>query len=719
MVKWQGLSLDLDNTNFSNNSLDIVELIKLNQWTLDPLKKTLTDPSGKCINLEEKPMLLLVYLAKMRGEIVTRDQLIEHVWNNRYIDDRTINATISRLRKKLGGEKNDFIETLTKVGYSLTCNVEFIEKGAPEPVNVAAQNNKQKSTKLTLVKLFIIFTTLVIFVGVWLLINEPTPTKKTLTPTDVTIEPLTYMKGWEYSPVLSKDKTLLAFVHATSKEPNSNIIVQHIANKKTLAIEPNARTRAPAWAPDGNTLYYQTYYQEQCWIKKINISANLTLGESKKVTSCGVLYSDTNMFVSRDNKWLYYAFTESALLPTNIKRFNLHNKQTETLTAPPVKLQGDFVFSLSFDHSMLAFIREYDDMSQEIMVLNLSSGELTSLAKFDYIVNSLAWTESDKEIAFISYDNTLHLINVKTKDIAKLYQHSKKIKDPLFISKNELLLSFGDPFTANIKQIDLNHPEPKSQSLVSSAFKDHSAAYFKTANNDKIAFVSNRSGSYQIWLKETNALTQLSHFDNKPYITRMSFSANGEKLLIKLDEKWHIFNIETANLIKLKRSAKLIRSPIWQCHSNDNILIIADNNGIWNLHSLNVITQKTQKLSTGLTSINSDCLNNKYYASIIENKGIHQLNNDWTINQSLHYFPEIPVAFDRQWAVGNNAIYRRDDDGNIWQFDLLTNSNKKILIKKIGHASINYFSLSIQHNIMLINELSIADTFIGKLTLPE
>ena len=133
---------------------------------------------------------------------------------------------------------------------------------------------------------------------------------------------------------------------------------------------------------------------------------------------------------------------------------------------------------------------------------------------------------------------------------------------------------------------------------------------------------------------------------------------------------------------------------------------------------MNVITQKTQKLSTGLTSINSDCLNNKYYASIIENKGIHQLNNDWTINQSLHYFPEIPVAFDRQWAVGNNAIYRRDDEGNIWKFDLLTNSNKKILIKKIGHASINYFSLSIQHNIMLINELGIADTFIGKLTLP-
>ena len=284
----------------------------------------------------------------------------------------------------------------------------------------------------------------------------------------------------------------------------------------------------------------------------------------------------------------------------------------------------------------------------------------------------------------------------------------------MFISEYELLLTFGDGYTSNIRQIDLNHPEPKSQSLVSSAFYDHSAAYFKTPRNEKIAFVSNRSGSYQIWLKETNALTQLSHFDNKPYITRMSFSANGEKLLIKLDEKWHIFNIETANLIKLKRSAKLIRSPIWQCHSNDNILIIADNNGIWNLHSLNVITQKTQKLSTGLTSINSDCLNNKYYASIIENKGIQQLNNDWTINQSLHYFPEIPFTFVDTWAVGNNAIYRRAEDNNIWKFNILTKR-----IKRIGHANHYNKKISIQHNIMFINDLGIADTYIGKLTLPE
>ena len=250
--------------------------------------------------------------------------------------------------------------------------------------------------------------------------------------------------------------------------------------------------------------------------------------------------------------------------------------------------------------------------------------------------------------------------------------------------------------------------------MVTSAFKDHSAAYFKTATNEKIAFVSNRSRYYQIWLKENNALTQLSHFKNKEYIYDMTFSANGENLLIQLDDKWHVFNIKTGNLIKLKLPGKLVRSAIWQCHSNENILTIADNNGILNLYSLNVITQKTQKLANGLTAIHSDCLNDKYYAAVIENKGVFELSNDWTINKSLHYFSEIPFASVYTWAVGENAIYRRDEDNNIWQFNILTKS-----MKIIGQANNFNKEISIQHNTLIINDLGIADTYIGKLTLPE
>ena len=99
----------LDHINFNN-----IEFIKLNQWTLDPLKKTLTDNSGNCVTLEEKTTLLIIYLAKNKDQIITREELIQHVWNDRYVDNRTINATISRLRKKLGGEKMTLLKHLLK-----------------------------------------------------------------------------------------------------------------------------------------------------------------------------------------------------------------------------------------------------------------------------------------------------------------------------------------------------------------------------------------------------------------------------------------------------------------------------------------------------------------------------------------------------------------------------------------------------------------------------
>lgn len=71
--------------------------------------------------LEPRVMQVLVALAEARGEVVSRDDLIERCWNGQVVGENAINRVISRIRglaAELGMDSLQ-LETITKVGYRL------------------------------------------------------------------------------------------------------------------------------------------------------------------------------------------------------------------------------------------------------------------------------------------------------------------------------------------------------------------------------------------------------------------------------------------------------------------------------------------------------------------------------------------------------------------------------------------------------------------------
>jgi DNA-binding response OmpR family regulator len=72
---------------------------------------------GTNVKLTNKEFQLLSALAKKRGRVVTRQQLLDSVWGYSYYGDaRTLDVHIRRLRQKLG-LCGDCIETVVGVGY--------------------------------------------------------------------------------------------------------------------------------------------------------------------------------------------------------------------------------------------------------------------------------------------------------------------------------------------------------------------------------------------------------------------------------------------------------------------------------------------------------------------------------------------------------------------------------------------------------------------------
>lgn len=77
--------------------------------------------SGKEIGLTYKEYELLAYLAENRSRVVSREELLDKLWDWRAdVETRTLDIHIKTLRQKLGEEGGRYIKTVRSVGYRFT-----------------------------------------------------------------------------------------------------------------------------------------------------------------------------------------------------------------------------------------------------------------------------------------------------------------------------------------------------------------------------------------------------------------------------------------------------------------------------------------------------------------------------------------------------------------------------------------------------------------------
>ena len=76
---------------------------------------------GELIELSYKEFELLTYFVENKGIALSREKILNNVWNYDYFGDaRTIDTHVKKLRSKLG-EKGDMIKTIWGMGYKFEC----------------------------------------------------------------------------------------------------------------------------------------------------------------------------------------------------------------------------------------------------------------------------------------------------------------------------------------------------------------------------------------------------------------------------------------------------------------------------------------------------------------------------------------------------------------------------------------------------------------------
>jgi non-specific serine/threonine protein kinase len=97
-------------------------LWRFSEYQFDEMRRELR-VQGRAVELESKPLDILLQLLLHAGEVVTRDELLEAVWPNVTVVDGSLATTISKLRKAMGDEDHPAIVTVPRVGYRLAVPV--------------------------------------------------------------------------------------------------------------------------------------------------------------------------------------------------------------------------------------------------------------------------------------------------------------------------------------------------------------------------------------------------------------------------------------------------------------------------------------------------------------------------------------------------------------------------------------------------------------------
>lgn len=96
------------------------EIIELDRLRLDPSAHTVT-LDGRQIDIGPTEYKLLHYLMSHSGRVFSRQQLLNAVWgDHRFIEERTVDVYVRRLRASLGDDGEELVETVRGVGYKMS-----------------------------------------------------------------------------------------------------------------------------------------------------------------------------------------------------------------------------------------------------------------------------------------------------------------------------------------------------------------------------------------------------------------------------------------------------------------------------------------------------------------------------------------------------------------------------------------------------------------------
>lgn len=625
-------------------------------------------------SIQPKYIEVISYLAKNHPRVIPRQELIDEIWSgNTYSGEKALTNTIWHLRQNLSGANGteEVIETIRKAGYRLLVEPLWQSEQCAKnsSMQVADLSSQQRTARLTgrKWKSILPYGVICLLVVLFLvsLVNKPEQVSLPIS------ELMTREPGSELFVSASPDGRYLAYKWInTGGQVNIYLSdrLQPQLPAKQLTFD-DAEEGHSVWSHDGQYLYFSRKDVERshCEIVRLNVSTN----QEEPVTPCHVGGSASYIDISPDDKILaFHGFQQPA------DRTGIYFIELDKEGAKPYRFSCAFDcdykdrdMAFAPDGKHIAVTRRKNWFSEDIYLVDLETKEARQLTYGEQDIEGLTWHPDGEKIVFAietADKRDGYVLDVKSKE--KKSFNIEGFSYPSFARQTAELFYQQRNEKYHISRLQLNgdvatSPFPVIQSEFSHRYPD-----FSTKAN-KIAFVSNESGFYELWISDSNGLnrTQLTNLRGAVHYPRWSHKGDRVAFLAPSDEargdKIYIIDVRTKLLSVLPTSHKLHNRPTWN-YDDTGIISAIYGNEFTDLYQFNLQDGTATRLTYdgGRYGVMTSPTSLLYTG---ENKGLWEMEIGSEPHEKLN-----KAVFNARyaWVYDNDGVYFRHNSAQHYQF---------------------------------------------------
>ena len=518
---------------------------RVGEWLAEPMANRLT--SGDTVRrLEPKVMEVLACMAARPGETVTKEAFMAEVWTGTIVTDDVLARCISELRKALGDKARNptYVETLRKRGYALIAPVVHdVDPDAPveEAPPGASGDGGAAPPGLTLRRpqtpTRVRPATALVWAGIAAVVIGVGATLAYRAGQDgvrpLAARPVTSYPGDERDPALSPDGAQIAFAWDGGAEGAAeggrqfDLYVQPTEGGAPVRLTSHpADERSPAWSPDGQRLaFVRCGLGGDCGVFVVDAGGGA--GQALPIPD-GLAIQ--NLVWSPDGETLAFSARRGRQGAYSLHLLPLGEGRVQRLTAPASTYPGDLDPAFSPDGQRLAFVRTALDGRQDVAIATVRGGRVRRLAREQRGITGLDWTADGREVVYAATrDGAAGLWRVGLDGTAPRWVAlgSGEVASPSVTAAGGLAFA-RQQVRSQIVEVG---PDGGARPLLPSTQDDRQPAV--TPSGDRIAFVSTRSGSHEVWTArpDGSAARRLTQIDGAR-VSGPKWSPDGRSLVV-------------------------------------------------------------------------------------------------------------------------------------------------------------------------------------------
>ncbi|HEY6930442.1 MAG TPA: winged helix-turn-helix domain-containing protein [Thermoanaerobaculia bacterium] len=546
--------------------------------------------------LEPKVMRVLLCLAARPGEVVTKEQLFREVWDGAFVTEDVLTRAIGELRRIFEDDatRPRVIETIRKSGYRLIAPVvrePLLETARPKSAGLPV-GAKRVSEAALLVAGALVLAALIAVVAF--------TRRHTSSTASMRIRPLTTDPGNERDPALSPDGSRVAFVWNGGSGDDYSLYTRLTDSDGQLRLTnvPNAEDRAPVWSPDGQKLAFTRMTAAGCDVLVVSALG----GAERSLTPCGD-HDFIHLAWSPDGRWLARARRDSHS-QLSLELISPDTLERRLLTHPPANILGDSSPAFSPDGRSIAFSRNISGGVGDIYRVPVNGGEPTRLTFDNRDTIGLDWSSDGRSIVFSS----------SRAGIYSLWRVAAAGGEPVWVAGGGLKLKH--PATARGKNViafeswlyEVNLwrlPADKNGTAPARLTNTTDEWNFQprySPDGQRIAFVSTRSGSEEIWVMGAGgeSPTQLTSLEGARLETPV-WSPDGKQILFSARREGiaGLYSVEAAGGVTKAWTTEKSDAvaPAWSADGR-SVYFASRRSGSWQVWQMDAATRRLSQVTT-------------------------------------------------------------------------------------------------------------------------